>query len=201
MCGFHLLCSLSIGWNGWFSVSLSLLEKRRIYKRRVKNFTLSMQLFSGKNEHIQARYYYYPTEVMKSAVITCDGRNHENFILWCVIALMCCILKTCQTHFLHKFLLSLNCFLFPADYTLSLSLFTFFECFFIVSILINRFECDQTNVDYKLTCSLVNRAIRRRVVPPFRRSPHFSGKEGLLVIYHAIGIIIVLETPLNLFIL
>ena len=62
-------------------VSFSLLEKRRIYKRRITNFTLSMQLLSDKNWHIQARYYYYPTEVMKSAEIKCNGRNHENFIL------------------------------------------------------------------------------------------------------------------------
>lgn len=127
MCGFHLLCSLSIGWKGWFSVSFSLLEKRRIYKRRITNFTLSMQLLSDKNWHIQARYYYYSTEVMKSVEIKCDGRNHENFILWCVIALhilrlVCCILmsisgdrwnKTCQRHLRHKFLLSINCFLSP----------------------------------------------------------------------------------------
>ena len=141
MCGFHLLCCLSIGWKGWFSVSLSLLEKRRIHKRRITNFTLSMQLLSDKNWHIQARYYYYPTEVMKSAEIKCNGRNHENFILWCVIALhilrlVCCILmsisgdrwnKTCQSHLIHKFLLSINCFLSPRGlHALCLSFVTIF---------------------------------------------------------------------------
>ena len=27
-----------------------------------KNFTLSMQLLSGKNKHVQDRYCYHPTE-------------------------------------------------------------------------------------------------------------------------------------------